>query len=161
MGSSKDGKHFQLSFNLAKRERNKDALELAAKWTAKSLFEGELLGGACQSLWSTQFFMVCELWPSRRNCSYFVSGMCFRFSLFSCLLLCGVLDLLRVAAVLSSFLIYIYIYREREREEEKKEKIIPTFNKLIFFWFDVIYYLTQQYHKVAQFWIVSISMEQL
>ena len=60
--------------------------------------------------------------------------MCFRFSLFSCLLLCGVLDLLRVA-VLSSFLIYIYIYREREREreEEKKEKIIPTFNKLNFF----------------------------
>ena len=134
MGSSKDGKHFQLSFNLAKRERNKDALELAAKWTAKSLFEGELLGGACQSLWSTQFFMICELWPSRRSCSYFASGMCFRFSLFSCLLLCGVLDLLRVA-VLSSFLIYIYIYieREREREEEKKEKIIPTFNKLNFF----------------------------
>ena len=63
--------------------------------------------------------------------------MCFRFSLFSCLLLCGVLDLLRVAAVLSSFLIYIYIYieREREREEEKKEKIIPTFNKLNFFFF--------------------------
>ena len=59
-----------------------------------------------------------------------MSGMCFRFSLFSCLLLCGVLDLLRVA-VLSSFLIYIYIYIERE--EEKKEKIIPTFNKLNFF----------------------------